>query len=121
MHELSVAESLVELVAEQVRDDPSARVAAVRLRLGPLSGVVAQALAFAYDDAAAGTVLEGSVLEIEEVTAAVYCPRCRAEKDLPDVRRLRCPECGAAAPDHVRGRELEVSSVTLLCAPTTPP
>jgi hydrogenase nickel incorporation protein HypA/HybF len=119
MHELSVAQRLVELVGETLEGERPARVRSVRLRLGPLSGVVAQALRFAYDEAAAGTVLEGSALEIEEVRAAVFCPACHAERELQNVQRLCCPICGSATPDVVRGRELEVESVEVEDVPTT--
>jgi hydrogenase nickel incorporation protein HypA/HybF len=111
MHELSIAESLVELISDEVALHDSARVVSVRLRLGPLSGVVLQALRFAYGAATAGTALEGSSLEIDEVKAAVYCPRCRTDRDLDEVRRLRCPVCDTPSPRLVRGRELEVVSV----------
>jgi hydrogenase nickel incorporation protein HypA/HybF len=111
MHELSVAQQLVELVSETLADQAPLRVRSVRLRLGPLSGVVAEALLFAYDAATAGTALQGSTLEIEPVAAAVFCPECRAERELVGVRLLRCPLCHTPTPHVVRGRELEVLSV----------
>lgn len=111
MHELSVAQRLVELVAAELGNDFAAQVRSVRLRLGPLSGVVAQALLFAYDAATAETPLAGSSLEIEEVTPAVFCPQCEQERELPNIQRLRCPVCRSPAAEVVRGRELEVLSV----------
>ena len=111
MHELSVAQRLVELVTEELMDEPSLRVRSVCLRLGPLSGVVAEALLFAYDAATAGTALQGSTLEIEQVAPAVFCPKCRKERELSNVQRLRCPVCRTPTPEVVRGRELEVLSV----------
>lgn len=111
MHELSVARELVGLVSAELGDDFSSQVRSVRLRLGPLSGVVARALHFAYDAAAEGTPLAGSVLEIEEAAPAVFCPRCDAERELPGIQRLRCPVCRSPEARVVRGRELEVLSV----------
>jgi hydrogenase nickel incorporation protein HypA/HybF len=111
MHELSVAQRLVELVSDELAGEPSLRVRSVRLRLGPLSGVVAEALLFAYDAATAGTALEGSTLEIERVTPAAFCPKCRKERELSNIQRLRCPVCHTPTPEVVRGRELEVLSV----------
>jgi hydrogenase nickel incorporation protein HypA/HybF len=111
MHELSVAQQLVELVCDELIDAPSAHVRLVRLRLGPLSGVVAEALLFAYGAAAAGTPLAGSTLEIEHVAPAVFCANCRRERELASVQHLRCPVCLAPTPDVMRGRELEVVSV----------
>jgi len=115
MHELSVAQQLVELVCDELQvDAPSAQVRSVRLRLGPLSGVVAEALLFAYGAATEGTPLADSTLEIEHVMPAVYCANCRRERELATVQHLRCPVCLAPTPDMVRGRELEVVSVEVI-------
>lgn len=67
MHELSIAVSIVEGVEEELAKHKGARVAAVHLRLGPLSGVAKEALLFSYDVACEGTRLEGSTLKIEDM------------------------------------------------------
>ena len=56
MHELSIANSLVESVAEAAQQAGAARVVAVHLRLGALSGVERDALEFCYDIASRGTL-----------------------------------------------------------------
>ena len=117
MHELSVAESLVELVTDELGPDAPGRVMSVTVRIGPLSGVVPAALAFAYDAATAGTCLAGSALHIEEVPAAVYCPQCGRDSEITHVTSTHCPNCGSTAARIVRGRELEVASVTVCSAP----
>jgi len=113
MHELSVARDLVDLVSQELAGRSPVRVVSVRVRLGALSGVVAQALRFAYDAATEGTAIEGSTLHIEEVLVAVYCARCAAERDLTDIARLVCPVCGDLTPVVTRGRELEAISVEI--------
>jgi hydrogenase nickel incorporation protein HypA/HybF len=66
MHELSIAVNLVEMAAQAAESAQAARVEVVRLRLGRLSGVVADALLFGYDIATQNTILAGSRLDIEE-------------------------------------------------------
>ena len=66
MHELAIAVSLIDLACEKAAQLDVARIAAVHVRVGALSGVVAEALSFSYEVAAAGTPLEGSRLEIHE-------------------------------------------------------
>ncbi len=66
MHELSIAMSIIE-VAEQEAARRGVRVLGVHLRLGPLSGVIKEALVPAYEMAVTGTSLEGTRLHIEEV------------------------------------------------------
>jgi hydrogenase nickel incorporation protein HypA/HybF len=67
MHELSIAVSLVEAVCDELPQwGRNVTVRRVVVRVGPLSGVVSSALAFAFDVAAEGTLIAGARLEIEE-------------------------------------------------------
>lgn len=108
MHELSVALSLVEAAELAAKRAGAERVNYLRVRVGSMSGVVAEALEFSYAIATRGTLLEGSALRIEAVPVAVYCGRCDQERDLPELHSFRCPVCGATTARIVRGKELEV-------------
>lgn len=113
MHEMSVAMSIVESVSDAVLSgEPRQTVSAVYVRVGAMSGVIPEALAFAWDAATGGTRLDGSRLEIEAVPTAVYCPQCQADRELPG-QRLRCPVCHTRTPQVVRGRELDILSVEI--------
>ncbi|HYO08878.1 MAG TPA: hydrogenase maturation nickel metallochaperone HypA [Tepidisphaeraceae bacterium] len=116
MHELSVAQQLVQLVIESLDGEGDVRVTAVRLRLGPLAGVEAGALRFAFDSATAGTMLCGARLVVEPVELVAFCASCGEERLLASVQRLRCPACDAPTPEIVRGRDLEVISVEVVDA-----
>ncbi len=113
MHELSIALSMIDMAAEEAARRGGARVHAIHLRLGRLSGVVKEALLFSYDVACEGTTLEGSRLVIEEVPVAVYCPVCRAETTLDSVQMFCCRVCGTPTPEVVRGKELEVTGLEI--------
>ncbi|HEY7837609.1 MAG TPA: hydrogenase maturation nickel metallochaperone HypA [Terriglobales bacterium] len=69
MHELSLAMNLIEAIEEVIEQECAQRgglrVRAVRLRVGALSGVSADALAFAYECACEGTGLAGTRLTAE--------------------------------------------------------
>ena len=67
MHELSIALSIIEGAQEEAGRQGNAHVEAVHLRLGPLSGVVREALMFSYDLACEGTPMEGSRLVIDDL------------------------------------------------------
>jgi hydrogenase nickel incorporation protein HypA/HybF len=108
MHELSIAVGLVELACDEVSRLGDVRVEALHLRLGPLSGVVKDALLFSFELATEGTAIQGAHLEIEDVPLTTFCPRCREERQLPSAQHLRCPVCDAPTPEVVRGRELEL-------------
>jgi hydrogenase nickel incorporation protein HypA/HybF len=110
MHELSIAYSLVEIADEEARKI-NAKVEAVRLRLGVMSGVVKDALLFSYDIATEGTRLEHSKLLIEDVPLTIYCSTCKAERVLENTQRLRCPVCDTLSGDIRTGKELEITAL----------
>jgi hydrogenase nickel incorporation protein HypA/HybF len=106
MHELAIAEGIVDQVTTRL---PDARVCCVRLEIGALSGVVPDALRFCFDLATEGTGLAGARLEIAEPTARCRCRTCAAEFDTDDPLPL-CP-CGSADLAVLSGQELKIASV----------
>jgi hydrogenase nickel incorporation protein HypA/HybF len=65
MHELSIALSLVDAICEELPRLGSVCVQSVRIRVGALSGVVPDALSFAFEVAADGSPIAGARLDIE--------------------------------------------------------
>ena len=112
MHELSIALSILEIAREEA-ERHGGRVAAVHLRLGPLSGVVREALVSAYDLAREGTPEASADLIVEEVPVVAYCPTCGSERTLASMQELCCPACGTPTPEVVGGRELEVVALEI--------
>jgi hydrogenase nickel incorporation protein HypA/HybF len=113
MHELSIAMSIVDVAAEEAAARGNAQVHAVHLRLGPLSGVVKEALLSCYEMACASTPLEGSQLLIEEVPVEMFCPGCHQRRPVFSVQHLCCRECGTPAEEVVQGRELQVVALEI--------
>jgi hydrogenase nickel incorporation protein HypA/HybF len=67
MHELSIALSLIDAVCDQLpRLGTGARIERIHIRVGPSSGVVTDALQFAFDVAKAGSAIESAELAIDE-------------------------------------------------------
>ena len=110
MHELSIAHAVVTTVTDAL-PEPEARVSSVVLRIGVLSGVVPQALHFAYDVACADTPLAGSTLRIQDLPVVINCPTCGTQ-ELAGIRDFTCPVCGEPCGDVIGGKELEVAEVT---------
>ncbi|HEY2573130.1 MAG TPA: hydrogenase maturation nickel metallochaperone HypA [Verrucomicrobiaceae bacterium] len=110
MHELSIANQIVETVTESLADRPG-RIVRVRLKVGALSGVVADALQFSWDVATESSRLEHSELVIEEIGVVVHCPQCHKNHTPPAAHQLRCPVCGTWTPEIVAGNELQIQSV----------
>ncbi|HEX5568417.1 MAG TPA: hydrogenase maturation nickel metallochaperone HypA [Streptomyces sp.] len=113
MHELSIAAAVAESAEHTARRHGASSVEAVRLRVGELSGVVADALRFSFEVVAEGTPLADAELLIEEVPARARCGECALEFAAGTPLRLWCPGCGGTATELVAGRELEIVDVTL--------
>ncbi|MGY1455719.1 hydrogenase maturation nickel metallochaperone HypA [Streptomyces sp. SS8] len=113
MHELSIAAAVVESAQDTARRHGASSVEAVRLRVGELSGVVADALRFSFEVVTEGTELAGAELVVEDVPARARCAACALEFAPGVPLRLWCPECGEGATELVAGRELEIVDVTL--------
>ena len=112
MHELSIAQSLIELVSDHAAREGASRVRAVHLRLGELSGF-RRALYFCFDAVSRGTPCEGAELAIEDVPLTVHCAGCDAVKTPRARYNFRCPTCGMPTPKVVTGREMQVTAIEL--------
>jgi len=116
MHELSIAQGLIEVATEALAQSQSGpvRVESVLIRLGVLCGVVPEALEFCYGLSVMGTPLEGSRLVMEQQPAVIFCPQCLNNQILSDWTRLRCPTCETLVSSLVHGRELELISMEVI-------
>jgi hydrogenase nickel incorporation protein HypA/HybF len=117
MHELSIAMSLIE-VAEEEAQRRDATVVAIHLQLGPLSGVVKEALLSAYDLAREGSAMASARLVIQEMPIIAWCPHCEAAQTIASVQLLSCPSCGTSTPDLRGGNELLVTGLEIFDAPS---
>ena len=112
MHEVSVMAEAVRLAVDAAKSSGASRVLALRLRVGTLSGVVPDAMRFAFDVVCRDTMAAGASLEIESVPAACWCATCRAEFECADFFN-ECPRCHNVSGELRRGRELEIASVEM--------
>ncbi|MFO0968223.1 MAG: hydrogenase maturation nickel metallochaperone HypA [Gemmataceae bacterium] len=113
MHELSIALSLLDIAREQAERLGASRVTGIHVRLGPLSGVVPEALRSAYELARQGTALDRADLVIEETPLVARCSACGGRRTVFSVLELQCPDCASAEPEIVQGRELEMSALEI--------
>lgn len=113
MHELSIAMSIVEMADEEAASR-DARVTAVHLKLGALSGVVKESLLCSFEIACQGTRIEGARLEIEDVAVSAHCPQCGAPRRVESIQWFVCAECKTPLSEVIAGRELQVSALELM-------
>jgi hydrogenase nickel incorporation protein HypA/HybF len=113
MHELSIALSILKVAEEEMARQGGGKLTAIHLKVGPLSGVVPEALRGAFALARETSALSSADLLIEEVPVTVYCPRCAAERPAVSIQDFSCLTCGALTPEIVRGHELEVCALEI--------
>ncbi|WP_017237508.1 hydrogenase maturation nickel metallochaperone HypA/HybF [Streptomyces sp. SS] len=111
MHEMSLAVAVVDQVEAAATSRGAVGVSSIELDVGELAGVVADALAFCFELACAGTVVEGAELITRTVPGTARCAPCAEDWAVGMPPRLLCPGCGGAADELVSGRELRIRKV----------
>ena len=110
MHEVAIMTEAVRMASESAQAAGAGRISVLRLRIGALSGVVPDALHFAWEVVRRDTPLAGARLEIESVAAACWCATCRAEFESKEFF-AECPRCHDVSGDLRRGREMEIAAI----------
>ncbi len=112
MHELSIAQGILEIVQQYVPDNQAAGVRSIRVRIGPLSGVVPDSLDFSFSVIVAGTPWNGAKLDLIQVPARLQCSACAREFEAREPA-FCCPGCGGTEVQMVSGTELEVIEIEM--------
>jgi len=105
-------QSALSIALDQAKKSGAGRVLGLRLRIGTLSGVVPEALQFAFEALAPGTPAEGARLVIEDVPARFWCDPCNREFQADDLF-AECPNCHTPSGELRAGREMEVASMEI--------
>ena len=110
MHELSIAQNIVDILNDQMRVHRLSKIESVSLRVGVLRSVVVESLSFSFDVLTSGSLLEGARLEIEEVPLRGRCMDCGQEFTL-EAWLDDCPLCGGARMEITSGKELDIIAI----------
>jgi hydrogenase nickel incorporation protein HypA/HybF len=113
MHELSIALSIVDVACEELERQGGGCVDIIHIKLGPLSGVVKQALESAYELACEQSPLTGSRLQIEEEPIEIDCDICGGPRGVDSIQNICCEICGTPSAKIIRGRALEVTAMEI--------
>ncbi len=112
MHEVSLANSLVELIEEQAGLENFSIVKEIVIEVGKLSHVEPRALSFAFETAKTA-IMSGAKLTILEPCGQAYCLLC--EKTVTIERRGQaCPSCQNYQIIVQEGVELKLKSLEVL-------
>ena len=112
MHEMALAESMLEIVEAAARKHGATRVSAVRLEIGALSHVAVDALRFCFEAVTRGSLAEGAALDIESTPGEAWCMPCGTAVPLAQVGEP-CPRCGSYQLQVSRGEDMRVKDIAI--------
>jgi hydrogenase nickel incorporation protein HypA/HybF len=110
MHEMSLAEAILQIVEDTAARQGFRRVTEVRLEIGALSGVEAEALTFCLDVVLKGSVANGARVELERVPGQGWCLGC-GETVVVNALYDPCPRCGSYQVQATGGTEMRVKDL----------
>ncbi|MEO8331249.1 MAG: hydrogenase maturation nickel metallochaperone HypA [Gallionella sp.] len=110
MHEMSIAESVLQIIEDKVRADGYARVKTVWLEIGQLAGVEKESLRFCFDVVTRDSVARDARLEIIETAGQGWCMECACSVAVTS-RYEPCPNCGSFQIEVTGGEEMRVKEL----------
>ncbi|HXY16088.1 MAG TPA: hydrogenase maturation nickel metallochaperone HypA [Terriglobales bacterium] len=108
MHELGIANSVLDAARAEAQLRPSMRLTKIVVRVGDLAGIDPDALSFCFEALVKETDLEPVVLEIERRAQRHRCPRCGNEFVVINYDTT-CRACGETMTTFLCGNELELA------------
>ena len=112
MHEFGIMESALALAEKNARTAGATQIHRLKVRVGKLSGVVPEALRFAFAALKANTLAAAAEFDIEEVPAVCWCATCAAEFEAQNLN-YECPRCHQPSGDLRRGKEMDLASLEI--------
>jgi hydrogenase nickel incorporation protein HypA/HybF len=112
MHEMSLAEGIVQIVETTARANDASAVRAVWLELGALSHVEHEALRFSFEVVKRGTVANSAQLQILTTPGRAWCMPCGESVDLARLGDP-CPRCGSHQLQVTQGEEMRVKEIEI--------
>lgn len=107
MHEMSIAQSLVDILQEEMTRHQAGALKSVRLHIGELSAIVPSSLSFCFEVIVKGTNMEGAQLNMDTIPVKGLCRQCRETFEVKDYVFV-CPHCQGTDIETVSGQDLSI-------------
>lgn len=112
MHEMSLAEGILQLIEDAARAENVQRVSAVYVEVGQLASVEVESLRFCFDVVIKDSVADGARLEIIDVPGTGWCMDCSQAVPMND-KLAGCPQCGSYRVQVTGGTEMRVKELEI--------
>ena len=112
MHELSLAQNIVDSIKESVDAEKLPLVREVKMEIGVASGVVSDSLVFAFNAIVKNSPLSSAYMVAEVVPFIVHCSECQIDT-INETGFMVCGHCGSGSVSIVSGTELVLKQIEL--------
>ena len=110
MHELSITQSMFDIVLKQAEQAKAKKVTKINLVIGAMTGVVGDSVQFYMDFMSKNTIAEGAAVLVKEIPAQAKCLDCHKSFELKEYE-WTCPHCGGSSLEIIAGKELFLESI----------
>ncbi|WP_028864776.1 hydrogenase maturation nickel metallochaperone HypA [Psychromonas aquimarina] len=110
MHELSIAESIIDMIEDNALRHNFKKVTKITLEIGVLAGIEKSALFFCFDAAAQNTLAEGAELLIQDKPAKGICQNC-FQQVITSSWYEPCRYCGQVGIEINEGEQMTIKSL----------
>ncbi len=110
MHEMSIAESIIDIIRETLNDDDHRKLLSVTVEIGELTAVIPESLHFCFQALVEETPYKGAELIIKNIPLKGKCVKCESEFSIKNYAFI-CPSCGSSEVQVMGGQELKVTEL----------
>jgi len=107
MHEISLVESIINIVLDEMPKYNITKVINITLKIGEMRQVVPDALRFGFEIMSQNTPLEGAEIIVENVPTKGRCKNCDHLFPIEDWFD-NCPKCEKMDIEIISGKEMEI-------------
>ena len=110
MHEMSIVQSLISIIKEEMEKNNASRLRSVSVKIGEMSGIVPEALSTCFEILTAKGDMKGAILNMNIEPLVGYCKKCKEEFEIKEYV-FSCPECESTGIDIISGREMNIVEI----------
>ncbi len=112
MHEASIATELLNIAVQECAKNGYNKIESIKVIVGRATGIMTDALLFAFNVLKEGTPAEKANLIIEEIPVRGVCKECGKEFESNENYLIfECPYCGSLSIKLISGKELNITEM----------
>lgn len=112
MHELSIAQSILDIVNQHLPSSKAAKVRSIKIRVGKLSNILPDSLHFCFGALTKGSNFEKTQLIIKAIPLTIECKDCKKIYETDDYIFL-CPSCNSSDIAVLGGNDLNIEEIEI--------